>query len=252
MSVDRTPRERGVEMLAWRGESARLEHHGVGPDGLPMSVIHPTDGRPLSAGFIRYCLERLAPIGGSVTSPALGFDEVDGFVGAGFRTRADLHLLVHDLSPVPARPTNVDVITRKGAAPDLDAVLAVDRAAFAPIWYFDEIGILGAFNATPSVRYRVALDGHGSIVAYAITGRAGRRGYLQRLAVSPEHQGRGIARLLIADGLSWCRRWRVQRVAVNTQHGNIRALDLYRRLGFVDVPAGLRVMEHRLGPSVIE
>lgn len=235
-----------VRVLAWRGERARLEMHPDGPDGQPVTVIHPGDGRALSTPFVRHCLDQLADIGGAVMSPALGLDEVHGFEGAGFATRADLHLLVHDLGGLPAKPALSDIVMRRGGRHDVDAVLRVDTAAFPPLWQLDRHGLDGALGATPSVRYRVALDRDGRIVGYAITGRAGRRGYLQRLAVDPADQGSGIGRYLVLDGLAWCRRWRVRRVAVNTQHGNARALRLYRELGFVETSTGLRVMEYGL------
>ena len=56
----------------------------------------------------------------------------------------------------------------------------------------------------PSARFRVVDD--GEVVGYAITGRAGSIGYLQRLAVLPDHQRRGIGHALVMDGLLWARR----------------------------------------------
>ena len=88
----------------------------------------------------------------------------------------------------------------------------------------------------------------GRIVGYAITGRAGRRGYLQRLAVAQDQTGRGIGRALVSDGLRWLRRRGAQRCLVNTQVGNERALDLYERIGFRREPVGLAVLARRLTP----
>jgi len=46
----------------------------------------------------------------------------------------------------------------------------------------------------------------------------------------------------VLDALRWAARRRVGRVLVNTQTTNERALDLYRRLGFVRTPTDLVVL----------
>jgi ribosomal protein S18 acetylase RimI-like enzyme len=79
-------------------------------------------------------------------------------------------------------------------------------------------------------------------VGYAVTGRAGRRGFLQRLAVQPDHQRGGLGRALVLDGLRWLRRWRAERAVVNTQLENDAALALYENLGFRREPSGLSVL----------
>ena len=82
----------------------------------------------------------------------------------------------------------------------------------------------------------------GGLIGYAITGRSGRRGYIQRLAVHPDCRGVGLGTALVTDGLRWLRRWRVRQAIVNTQFDNGRALALYERLGFARQPLGLSVL----------
>ena len=107
----------------------------------------------------------------------------------------------------------------------------------------DRWKVLGdALAATPLSRFRVATDGRP--VGYAITGRAGRRGYLQRLAVDPDHHRRGIGVALVADSLRWLRRAGASAAVVNTQVGNDGALALYLATGFVPEPHGLTVLSH--------
>ena len=79
-------------------------------------------------------------------------------------------------------------------------------------------------------------------MAYAIAGRSGRRGFLQRIAVDPLAQRRGIGAALVVDGLRWLRRWGADRALVNTQEQNEPALLLYERLGFRRQPGGLAVL----------
>jgi ribosomal-protein-alanine N-acetyltransferase len=129
-------------------------------------------------------------------------------------------------------------------------VLAVDGLAFDRFWRFDAAGLADARTATPQARFRVAtIDGR--LVGYHVTGRAGALGYLQRLAVHPDHHGRGIGTALVGDSLDWCRTKGCASVLVNTQEGNRRALSLYEHLGFRPEPSGLAVLELALdgGPE---
>ena len=88
-----------------------------------------------------------------------------------------------------------------------------------------------------------------AIVGYAVTGRAGPRGYLQRLAVHPDHQRAGLGGALVVDGLRWLRRWGAKEVLVNTQEGNEPAVRLYEALGFELRPEGLAVLRLALGEA---
>ncbi len=72
-----------------------------------------------------------------------------------------------------------------------------------------------------------------TVVGYAIVGRAGTRGYLQRLAVRPGLEGQGLGTSLINDGFGWLRNKGASEILVNTQEHNSRALGLYEHVGFV-------------------
>ena len=126
-------------------------------------------------------------------------------------------------------------------------MVAIDHAAFPPFWRFERTAIDDALRATPTSRVRVAVDAGDEPVGYAIAGRAGRRGYLQRLAVSPNEQGHGYGRDLVVDALSWMAARGAHDAVVNTQTDNQRALDLYVRLGFRRQPEGLAVLGRHLG-----
>ncbi|MGD9798103.1 MAG: GNAT family N-acetyltransferase, partial [Acidimicrobiia bacterium] len=128
---------------------------------------------------------------------------------------------------------------------DRRAALGVDTRAFPPVWRLDGPGLADAVTATPDARFRVARAGR-QVVGYAVTGRAGTTGYLQRLAVDPAVEGRGIGRVLVVDGVQWVRRGGGTQVVVNTQVDNNRALDLYRSVGFELLPSGLRVLGRSL------
>jgi ribosomal protein S18 acetylase RimI-like enzyme len=188
--------------------------------------------------------ERLARRGyREVLTAALTAAEQPVFHSAGFTVHERLHLLRHDLQAVaPAKPVGVRM--RRARRWERRALLAVDHAAFDPFWRLDPVSLLEAIQATPVSRVRVAVD--RSIVGYAITGLAGDTGYLQRLAVDPSHQGRGIATALVDDALTWLRSRHATAASVNTQEANDRALLLYERTGFVRVEPGLAVLRCEL------
>lgn len=187
------------------------------------------DGPPPSGPFVRHCLDELVAQGFTrVVTTALSVPEQAGFLDSGFQIEEHLHLLVHDLQGLPPRPREG---TRKATPGDRHRVLAIDTSAFPPFWRIDDDGLSDALAATPRRRFRV-MAGESGLAAYAITGRAGRRGFLQRLAVDPDHQRQGLGRVLALDALHWLRRWRVERAVVNTQLDNAPALGLYESLGF--------------------
>ena len=80
-------------------------------------------------------------------------------------------------------------------------------------------------------------------MGYAVCGRSGHRGYVQRLAVAPRAQGGGVGAALLLDGMRWLRRWGARDALVNTQEDNDRSLRLYQRTGFVLQPDGLAVLQ---------
>ena len=227
------------ETIERRGERARLASWRA--DGL-VAHLSPTAMRPLSAGFVDSCLDRLRARGFTfVVTSALSEAECAGFLRAGFDVQEELELLAHDLgchprrrpSPAPAPP------------PDRPRVLAVDAAAFNSFWRLHRGGLEDALGATPSVRFRV----HGRrdrLDAYVIGGRGPGTGYVQRLAVHPASRGQGLGRSLVGDVLRWMRRRGAARALVNTQQSNEAALALYRACGFRVLPEGLRVLARPL------
>ena len=65
-----------------------------------------------------------------------------------------------------------------------------------------QVALGEALKATPHSYPRLArLDGR--YVGYAVTGRTEARGYLQRLAVDPAYQGRGVGTSLVEDSSNW-------------------------------------------------
>jgi ribosomal protein S18 acetylase RimI-like enzyme len=231
----------GIDVIQWGRERART---GPWRGNRTVAYLSPVPDAPApSAAFVRRCLEDLSARGyRQVVTSALSPSESSGFLAAGFEITERLHLLAHDLANLPAAPNDALRAIRRGREEDHDRVLAIDHRAFPPFWQLDGHGLAEARNATPHHRFRVTASTTGVLSGYAVYGRAGRRGYLQRLAVDPDERHNGLGTALVVDGLHWLRRWRVERVVVNTQLDNSGALHLYERLGFRRQPIGLSVL----------
>jgi ribosomal protein S18 acetylase RimI-like enzyme len=230
VSREQTLRWRGgwIRVRPWRGDDD-VAYLAVGAD------------RPPPHEFVEHCVETLRAQGRArVVTSALTPADALPFVDAGFTVRERLHLLAHDMHKVaaPARST------RRARSADHRAVLALDHLAFDEFWRLDDAGLDDAIRATPVARFRVA--GEGGIAAYAISGRSGSQGYLQRLAVAPSERREGWGRVVVADGLRWLARHGVRRTLVNTQLDNESALALYEACGFQRLAVGLCVLGRSL------
>ena len=224
------------------------ERFRVGPWHADPAVAYlallPTHSRPSAEGLAQ-CCERLAETGySSIITSALHSAEAAPFHDAGFAEYDRLRVLAHDLRDVLPRPavgTPDGLRLRRARRRDHELALAVDARAFPAFWRLDRTGLDEAVGATPRTRFRVA-EIDGEVVGYAVTGRAGDQGFLQRLATEPTRTGQGVGSSLVLDALRWAGRRRVRRMLVNTQYDNQRALDLYANLGFELTPTDLVVL----------
>jgi GNAT superfamily N-acetyltransferase len=226
------------DTLRWRGGWARLGSWRGQQDVAYLSV---GADRPPTPEVVERCIGRLRGRGYSaVVTSALTPADTLPFVDAGFAVRERLHLLSHELRDLPEPRHD----TRRARSGDRPAVLALDALAFDDFWRIDADGLESAVQATPTRRFRVV--GDTEVLSYAITGRAGRHGYLQRVAVHPEARRLGYGTTVVGDGLRWLRRHRVTRALVNTQLEYSAALALYAACGFRPLPTGLCVMSRAL------
>lgn len=199
---------------------------------------------PLSVRGVQRCLDTLRRLGfREAITAAIAPNEAAGFFAAGFTISEHLHLLERAVSAVDRGPIDVPagIQLRRGYKRDIDELLVVDARSFGEFWRLDAAGIADARNATAYARFRVAQKGD-LVVGYAITGRQGRTGYLQRLAVDPTVRRSGVGRALVLDGVRWLARRYATSVLVNTQESNATALALYESLQFRLKPEGLHVL----------
>lgn len=198
-----------------------------------------------TADDLRGWCRQLATLGYThVRTSAVQGNTVDRLQAAGFQLLQDLALLALDDVAAAARRIGPRTgATRRLLVGDRRAASRVDLAAFGREWALDDIALHEVCSATPRHRARASGD---PLVGYAITGRDGRQGFLQRLAVAPsaQRQGRGLD--LVADSMRWMARWRVERALVNTPVDNDAALALYEQVGFHRLSERLQVFERSL------
>jgi ribosomal protein S18 acetylase RimI-like enzyme len=233
----------------WRG-GGHIAHLVVAPDA------------PLSGEAVLACLKRARAAGFvEVLTSAMGPAEEEPFVQARFTVRERLHLLTREIDADPPEPaetafrSGTEPAFRSGTEPvrpvsratrrDRAAVLALDDAAFQPFWRLGALGLRDALDATPVHQFR-ATRADDALTGYAITGRAGNQGYLQRIAVHPDAQRQGWGTALVADAMHWLWRHGAVRAFVNTQLENHAARSLYESFGFTALPAGLAVLGRSL------
>jgi len=222
---------RGVRIL-------RKQSSPYDPDAASVQII---PYRRLNTDDVSRILASIQDSNAMIVTSALATREQEPFLAAGFVEHESLHLLEHDLVSLPAQPAD-SIRHRPGRRSDLRAVLDIDHHSFDPFWALDRQSLNSARKATPVHRYRVA-TANRKLQAYSITGRAGRSSFLQRLAVDREARGQGIGSQLVIDALRWAIGEGAQRMLVNTQVSNDKALGLYERLGFVLSDEQLKVLE---------
>jgi GNAT superfamily N-acetyltransferase len=189
----------------------------------------------------------------TIRTGALFPDSSPVFVAAGFRVVETLTLLRRPIGnrPAPLAPPtgrgfgHEGLRLRRLRRTQLDDAAALDARSFVGSWPNDAAAIRDIMDATPQHRSRVAMLG-GRMVGFSVNGRAGRVGYIQRLAVDPDVRRRGVGRVLVVDALTWMHRRQLDDALVNTGSDNTAALELYRGLGFVELPEPLLVLERDL------
>jgi len=115
---------------------------------------------------------------------------------------------------------------------DIDAVLAVDHAAFAPMWWYGREILLRALNMD-CVFDAAYLK--GQCVGYQLSTLRNGRGHIVRLAVHPHWQAQGIGGRLLSEAMRTLDAAKSESVTVNTQADNLASLQLYRRFSFQPV-----------------
>ncbi|HID63436.1 MAG TPA: GNAT family N-acetyltransferase [Anaerolineae bacterium] len=129
---------------------------------------------------------------------------------------------------VPSRG-NQEVLVRPTQPDDFPALVALDQAAFEPLWQNTARVFQDVLANYP---YFVVAELEGTVVGYQFSSLLGDRGYLARVAVHPDYQGRGIGTRLLAEAIAFFKQEGVRAIILNTQQDNQASQRLYRWFGF--------------------
>jgi len=182
-----------------------------------------------SSDFISACGEYLLDIGVSgVCSPPLPEVSSGLWLSAGYQPYLTLDLYSRDLAGTLPEPSDQVI---PGRTHDWTEIVAIDRASFSELWRLDEAGLQEALGATPHSSLLLSRDGDRT-TGFAIVGVGSIAGYLQRVAVHPDHTRQGIGRSLVRAAYKWARRRGALSMMLNTQTDNEPAARLYVSEGF--------------------
>jgi ribosomal protein S18 acetylase RimI-like enzyme len=133
---------------------------------------------------------------------------------------------------------------RPAAQGDAEGVQSVDSRAFLDPWRYAPATVTREL-ATASVA-RIAQDGE-RVVGYASAVVREEGGHINRIAVDPAAQGRGLGKALLADMIDQLVLRGASRITLNTQRSNVVSQRLYRSSGFRGLGGPLKVY-HRPFP----
>jgi GNAT superfamily N-acetyltransferase len=206
-------------------------------EATPMAHLRIERGGP---GFLEACALALAALPGveGILSPPLLPAARVPWEQAGFGPHARLILMRRELNGLP-EPQH---LVAPGDLRDLDEALKVDQAAFDPFWRFDRTALLEAVQATAHRAIHLVRRPGGGLAGFAVTGWGGALAYLQRVAVDPVWQGRGIGRSLVRTASAWAKTQGAGALLLNTPEGNASAAALYASEGFRTVARDLAVL----------
>lgn len=251
--VEHTPRG-GV---LWNGSTTvrvRPWQHDPSRAFLLISGSHGPTLRLPDPSVVQEWLDRLVDWGyRSVRTSALSPEPSATFTDLGFTSVQDLSLLstVHDATKIHGRAPEpgVHVVRRipgrRHSSRITRTLLQLDRSAFGDEWCLDEDMFDESRTATRRSRLFVA-GNQMQPDGFVVVGATGSTGFVQRLAVAPHAQRRGVATRLVASALLWAARAGCGQSIVNTATTNEPALDLYRSFGFQPMDHGLTVMKKTL------
>jgi ribosomal-protein-alanine N-acetyltransferase len=151
--------------------------------------------------------------------PALGFRQVNQVI-----------TMRRIGSRLPA-PLRADLKIRPATPADRDAIVAVDNAAFAPLWQYSARDLR---DASRVVAHFTLAELNGRVVGYQLSTLGEDGAHLVRLATSPSLQGMGVGSMLLGEVVEHFLKRHCTQVTVNTQADNRASQQLYRRFGFTE------------------
>jgi ribosomal-protein-alanine N-acetyltransferase len=166
-------------------------------------------------------------------------DEVITLERSADRPRLSATVAGIDSGAGSAQPTSF----RFASPDDIDAVVEVDSRAFGDPWRYAPATM--ARELSMAAIARVALDAD-RLVGYTTAVVREGGGHINRIAVAPDAQGRGVGKALLADVNAKLVERGATRITLNTQRRNVISQRLYRSAGFKTLGPTLKVYHRPL------
>jgi [ribosomal protein S18]-alanine N-acetyltransferase len=167
----------------------------------------------------------------------------DPFLARGFHELTDLRSYDKIDYTIPTTGNRYIHIRPCDPARDLDALCALEVAAFKPLWRHDAIEFREIARDYPF--FIIAEDTRG-ILGYQFSTVDDGIGYLVRIAVHPSFHSKGIGARLMAECMHYFAQEKVLRIVLNTENSNLHAQRLYEWFGFFRVEPSGYVLERSL------
>jgi len=147
---------------------------------------------------------------------------------------------VTDVAPDPSAP-----VVRPIADADIPAVVALWQAAGVTRPWNDPLHDLAFARRGPHSTVLVALEGP-AVVATAMVGEDGHRGWVYYVAADPGRRGRGLGRAMMAAAEAWLVARGVAKLNLLVRGDNRAVIGFYEGLGYRD--AGVVCLQKVLTP----
>lgn len=134
-------------------------------------------------------------------------------------------------------------LVRPAQPADLDAITAIDHAAFEVEWWYSKTTF---FRVLGSRDHFIVAERDGEPVGYAFGNVFGLQAHITRLAVHPMYQRQGIGAQLMQAVVTYFAASGVGAITLNTQTHNESSLRLYSRFGFKPVGNAITVWQRAL------
>jgi ribosomal protein S18 acetylase RimI-like enzyme len=123
------------------------------------------------------------------------------------------------------------LLVRPFELPDEPAVIALwERCGLTRPWNDPRKDIRRKLDVRPEL-FLVGLV-EGIVVASVMAGYEGHRGWINYLAVLPEHQGKGLGRVMMAEAEQRLRDAGCPKINLQVRSTNTAVIEFYRRLGY--------------------
>jgi [ribosomal protein S18]-alanine N-acetyltransferase len=129
-----------------------------------------------------------------------------------------------------------ETIVRTATVDDITAIMNVENASFDQFTRFPEIMFIYYLRRFGDFFF-VVLNSSESIVGYTFLEPKRGCGYVMSVAVLPRSRNQGYAELLLGALESECSKNILRKMKLDVRKGNVAALELYNKLGFVKVHA---------------